>query len=299
MKNPVLVTGATSVVGKEVVRSLVERGTRVRAMIFDVQKADDMNMPGVDIVIGDMRKEEDVRFAMNGIDKIYFITPLVKDMADITRSVVKTAKSEGVGMIVRQSVIDCGVDQRFEFWKMHRECEEIVKRSLIAHTFLRLNQLMQNFIRFSGTSIKMESAFRKPCGEGRTNFIDAIDAGACGAAVVDGNFYEERTFTLTGPAPLSNFDIAAELTKAIGKEVRYDDVDPAKAREELIDAGYGTWLADGMMEMYKVEMESRASLVSNDVERLIGKKPRSFAQFALDNAAALGDVHHFSSCTLV
>jgi len=286
MKNPVLVTGATSAVGRNVVRSLAERGTRVRAMVQDMRKVEDAGLPGVDIRIGDLRDEEQVRTALRGVDKVYLITPLTKEMPDMTRMIVRAAEEEGVRKIVRQSVIDCGVDRRFEFWKKHRECENIVKRSSMQTTCLRLNQLMQSFIKFNGASVKAEGVIRKPCGNGFTSYLDAYDAASVAATVLDGNWYDGKTFTLTGPEPLSNDEVAMELAKATGKDVRYVDIDPATARKELIDAGYGTWYADGMMEMYKVEMESYASMVTCDVERITGCPPRRFGQFAKENASA-------------
>ncbi|MFA5313069.1 MAG: SDR family oxidoreductase [Methanomassiliicoccales archaeon] len=284
MKNPVLVTGATSAVGKEIVKQLVERGARVRAMVYDLRKVDDMSIPGVEYIVGDLRKEEDVRLALSGADKVYLITPLAKDMVEMTRSLVCIARAEGVGNIVRQTVIDRGVDLTYEFWRKHRECDEIVRRSLMDHTFIRSNQLMQNFIKFNDRTIRAEGVFRKPCGNGRTSFIDAYDVAASAAVVLDGNWHDGKTYTLTGPEPLSNSDVAAELSKATGKDVRYEDVPPEKARTGMTDEGYETWLADGLLEMYKVESESKAAFISGDVEKLTGRKPRRFGQFASDNA---------------
>ncbi|MCE5296579.1 MAG: NmrA family NAD(P)-binding protein [Euryarchaeota archaeon] len=286
MKNPVLVTGATSAVGKELVKFLVDRGARVRAMVFDLRKVDDMSTPGVDYMVGDLRKEEDVRLGLTGADKVYLITPLVKDMVEITKTVVSVAQDEGVRKIVRQTVLDCGVDRRYEFWMKHRVCDELVKRSMMDHTFIRSNQLMQNFIRYNGRTIKTEGVIRKPCGDGHTSFVDAYDVAAAAAVALDGNWHDGRTYSLTGPEPLSNAEVAAELSKAAGKEVRYEDVTPEKARAELIDEGYGTWLADGLMEMYKVEASGKAAFVSGDVEKLTGRKPRRFEQFAQENASA-------------
>lgn len=287
MKNPVLVTGATSPVGKYLVKFLVGRGTRVKAMVYDMRKAEGLEDAGVEIFVGDLRDEEDVRLAMKEVDKVYLITPLVKDMADITRTVVKIAESEGVRKIIRQSLIDCGVDLLYEFWKKHRECDEIVRRSMMDHTFVRLNQLMQGFLKFNGRGIKEEGVIAKPCGEGRTSFVDAYDVAEAASLIIDGNWHEGKTYTLTGPEALSNKEVAERMSHVLGKPVRYEDIDEAKARTFLIDEGYGSWFADGFMEMYEVERRGLASTVTSDIERLIGRRPRRIESFIKENVEIL------------
>jgi uncharacterized protein YbjT (DUF2867 family) len=285
MKNPVLITAASGTAGKRVVQELASRGTRVRAMVYDVNQADELRLPNVEVIWGDLRDEDSIRSAVQDIDKVYLITPLAKDMVGMTDRVVKAAQDAGVRAIVRHSFF--GAEQgRTTAHLLHRECEKIVERSLMGHTMIRPNPLMQNFARFFVRSIKERGELRRSVGLGRTSFIDAYDVGRAAAFVLDGNWHSGKRYCLTGPTAIDDRDVAKELTERLGREVRAVEAEEEEMLSTLVAATNDEWKSKVMMEVLRLEGASLLSTVTNDFRNLTGVAPRSFHQYLIEDIAA-------------
>jgi dihydroflavonol-4-reductase len=111
-----LVTGANGFVGSHVVRALVARGDRVRALTRS--NADISALRGVDceIVRGDVRDPESLKVACKGCDEVYHVAadyrlwvvderPMYEINVDGTRNVINAARSAGVARIVHTSTV--------------------------------------------------------------------------------------------------------------------------------------------------------------------------------------------------
>lgn len=68
----VLVTGAAGFLGGHLVDMLLERGDEVRAMVRPVEDASRlMDLPGVEIVYGDLTEPESLKHAVQGVQRVY------------------------------------------------------------------------------------------------------------------------------------------------------------------------------------------------------------------------------------
>jgi uncharacterized protein YbjT (DUF2867 family) len=254
-------------------------------MIFDLGRKDELRLPNVELVWGDLRDEDTVRAAMQDVDKVYLAIPLAKDMLEIAKLVVREAENAGVRAVVRQSSF--GAEQGVTMaHRLHRECEKVVQASIMGHTILRPNQLMQGFSRYFADEIKESGELRRPVGQGRTSHIDAFDVGRAAAFVLDGNWHNGRKYCLTGPKALSDAEVAKELSSRLGREVRAVDADPEEAYAALLRRTGDDWKAKAMMQVLEMERASLLSPVTNDLKALTGSGPRSFAQFLDDNLAS-------------
>jgi len=61
---------------------------------------------------------------------------------------------------------------------------------------------------------------------------------------------------------------------------------PAEFRKAILSAGMSEWSADALVDLQRLYREGKASLLTDDVERLTGRKPITFDQFARDYAFA-------------
>ena len=69
-----LVTGATGATGGYAVEQLLERGHAVRALAHrDDDRSKRLQELGAEVVIGDLLKLNDVRLALSGIRRAYFV----------------------------------------------------------------------------------------------------------------------------------------------------------------------------------------------------------------------------------
>jgi len=111
-----LVTGANGFLGCHVVRALIARGDRVRALARE--NADISALRGIDcdIVRGDVRDLDSLRIATRSCDEVYHVAadyrlwvvdhaPMYAINVDGTRNVIAAAREAGVARIVHTSTV--------------------------------------------------------------------------------------------------------------------------------------------------------------------------------------------------
>ncbi|MEE9284877.1 MAG: SDR family NAD(P)-dependent oxidoreductase, partial [Dehalococcoidia bacterium] len=100
--------------------------------------------------------------------------------------------------------------------------------------------------------------------------------------------HEGKSYTLTGPASISFHDVAAALSKALGKEVNYVNVPPEVAREAMISMGLPEWIADALGEYTTAFSEGYGDFTTDTVENITAQPARSYETFARDFAQVFG-----------
>lgn len=111
------------------------------------------------------------------------------------------------------------------------------------------------------------------------------DKAAVAAVTLTEPGHEGATYTLTGPAPITHYDIAAALTAAIGRPVEFADFAP-DAFAASLDGVLPPWQIDGLLEDYAHYRRGEAAQVTTTVADLTGHQPRDIGQFARDYATA-------------
>jgi hypothetical protein len=66
-------------------------------------------------------------------------------------------------------------------------------------------------------------------------------------------------------------------------------------KKALLSAGAPEWSAEAMLDLQRFYREGKASQTTDDVERLLGRKPITFGQFARDYAFAFREEEKVAS----
>jgi uncharacterized protein YbjT (DUF2867 family) len=281
MNGRILVTGATGTVGREVVTRLAGAGATVRAA---ARNPDMLALPedSVEIFSMDLRDPADLDRAVEDVEKIFLLTPLDPAMAEVTTLVVDRARAHGVEHIVRLSALGVGYPRRITLGTVHGESERIIRASGIDWTFLRPNAFMQNFISYWGESIRTRNAFCVPQGQGRVSLIDVRDIAEVAVETLVGADHRGKAYALTGPAALSNYEVAEIFSNNLGREIRYQDISKEEARDALLAQGMSEWMVNVITELFEMSAADEAADVTDVVERLTGKTPIDFDAFVRD-----------------
>jgi uncharacterized protein YbjT (DUF2867 family) len=282
---PIAVTGATGTVGAGLVARLLRRGAKVRALARHASGAL-AGSPGVDPVDCDLHDPTAVAAGLAGCGALFLLTPLEEAMPALGARVVALAREAGVGRIVRLSAFGAGGNEPNTLGRVHREVERAVEASGAEWTVLRPNSFMQNYATYCAATIRADGVFHMPQGDGAVSVVDARDVAAVAERALLEPRHVGQVYELTGPEALSNARIATELTGALGRPVRYVDVDEAEAAAGLAAAGVPRWLVGVIMELYAMSKAGRASRVSGDVERVLGRPATPFARYSSECAGA-------------
>lgn len=283
MRQTILVTGATGTVGHEIVKQLSMQDVTVRAGVHSVIKGENLRrLPGVEIVEVDFNDPGSLHAAFTHVDKLVLITPLSENQLEMARNLVEEAKKQGVNYIVRLSALGAGAEPGIQLSRWHREMERYVEESGIPYTILRPAGFMQNLVNYSATSIKREGKFYMPVGEGRVSYIDTRDIAAVAEEVLLSDKHHGKVYELTGPEALSHQEMAALLGEATGKQVDFVDVPEEAARQAMLKHHTPAPIAEAILELYAAYKAGKSAVITDTVQEITGRSPRSFRQFASD-----------------
>ena len=287
MAGTILVTGATGNIGSGLVPSLIAKGASVRALVRDGSKAQGLRDAGVEVVIGDLDRPETLDAAFRGVDRVFLLTPPNPNQVTQAHNGIAAAKRAGSPSVVRLSAeaLDPVADSPARVTRQHAEIDAELKTSGLAYTILRPHFFMQNTLMAAG-SVALEGVVYMAMKDGKIGMIDVRDVVDVAAKLLTEDGHEGKPYRLTGPASISFHDVAAGLSKALGREVKYVDVPPEAGREAMVGMGLPEWIADALTEYSRAFSEGLGDFTTNDVEEITGHPARSYETFARDFAEA-------------
>jgi uncharacterized protein YbjT (DUF2867 family) len=272
----ILISGSTGHVGKDLVPLLLEQGQQVRVLVRDPGKLPEWK-DRVEVAIGDLDKPESLASALRGIEKLYFVTPVTEQVANL----VSAAKSTGVRYVIKQSTIEA--DRSLGPGKWHRQQEEMVKAGGFEWTFLRPTMFMSNTIEWWAGTIKAQSAVYFPGGEGHVPAVDSADLAAVAANVLCNEEHRGKVFEVTGPESHSIAEMIQIIAKVLGKPIKYVNVPAFLASIWLRTEGVSGELVKGLMETLNALRRNEYAYTTDVVEMIGGRRPRSFEKWVKEN----------------
>ncbi len=191
------------------------------------------------------------------------------------RVAVDAAVAAGVERIVYTSFFGAAPDTTFTFGRDHFHTEEHIKQTPLAWTFLRDNIYLDFMPVFVGEG----GVIRGPAGDGRAAVVARDDIAASAAVALTEDGHAGAAYAMTGPEALTLAEVAQQVGQAAGRLVTY----VPEARASRSPSGAPEWEIEGWVTSYAAIAAGELEPVSEDVERLTGRKPISLAGFLRDN----------------
>jgi uncharacterized protein YbjT (DUF2867 family) len=281
----ILITGAGGNVGHEVVKQALALGLKIRATFRSAAIA--AKAPaGLEGVIVDYSKPETIRPALHGVEKVFLVGPPVRELPWLEANFIKEVRAAGRQHIVKLSALGGRASM---FPSGHRDSEENIETSGLPYTFLRPNGFMQNLVNYSAGTIRSEDAFYGCQGNGAVSLVDIRDIAAVAVIALAATGHEGKSYALTGGEAVTNEHVAERISQVAGRKITYVDLPPVEFKKTILSTGAPEWSADALIDLQRLYREGKASVVTDDVERLTGRKPITFDQFARDYAFAFHD----------
>jgi uncharacterized protein YbjT (DUF2867 family) len=279
----ILVTTAGKV-GAEAARLLREQDLPVRVLVRDPAKvaAKALAAAGAEIARGDLEIPASIDEAMAGVAAVVLVSPAVPGQE---LNVVASAARAGAGHVVK-ATSKAAADSPIARRRWQTQIEDGLAASGIPHTLLRSNAYMQNVLALA-PAIAATSGFGSAAGQGRAGMVDARDVAAVAALIAaspDG--HAGKTYWLTGPGLVSNYDVATVLSKLLGRTISYRELTFEENKDAMTRAGVPAPIAEMNAQAFSLTADGDAAWITDDVPSLLGRPARSFEQFAADHAAA-------------
>ncbi|MFI5485774.1 MULTISPECIES: NmrA family NAD(P)-binding protein [Micromonospora] len=268
-----LVTGATGRAGRHVVSELLARGVPVRALTRDPARATGLPA-GVEVVAGDLTDPATLPAAFEGVVGVHLLTAAGDDYATLRTGPEIVALAERAG--VRRLAV---------LWNGKAgPVEEAVRAGRLEWTMLQPVDFMSNTLHWA-ESIRAAGEVREPFADVRSAVVDEADVGAVAAEVLTGDGHAGQAYTLTGPQALTPRQRLATVAAATGRELRFVELTEEQARARWRQAGYDEELID-LLASWQGDPPPVAYTVTDTVQRLLGRPPRTFADWARAHADA-------------
>jgi len=272
----ILVTGASGTVGTELTRLLKAEGHKVRTTTSKTPK--DANSVHINLATG-----EGLRDAFEGVDKVFLLSPPgYADQYKMLSPMIQEAKRRGVKKVVLMTAMGANASENTPFRKAEIELE----KSGLAYNIVRPNWFMQNFNTFWIQGIREQGKILLPAGKAKTSFIDAKDISAVVAKLLTTDKFDNKDFDITGPKALDHDEVAKEISAVTGKNITYQEIQPAELRKGLLAAGLPEDYTDFLLMILGFLREGYSARTTTSVKDILGREPRDFSQYARDNKQA-------------
>ena len=281
MAKNILVTGATGTVGSDVLRGLSGReGIHVRAAVRDKNKAAALAGPGVELTLFDYSKPETLAPACRDVDAMFMVSPFASDGVAQSLALLDAARAAGVKHVVKLSVTHSVRGTTVGRW--HAAIDDALKKSGMAWTILLPGGFMQNFIETSAP--QPDGGLYLPAGSAKATFIDTRDIAAVAVKALTEPGHRGKEYELSGPEALSYAEVAAIMSEASGRQIRYVDVPEAAARQSMLDAYLPECLVDVILELNAWSKAGGAMEITSTAADLLGRPATAFREFTRDYA---------------
>ena len=172
-------------------------------------------------------------------------------------------------------------------WVPHRRVEE----HLEAHgggawTVLRPGFFAQNLADGYRRDLLEDARLYVPAGEGRVTFLDVHDVGDVAAHVFAApERYRGRYLTLTGPEALTFTEVAAKVSKALGRTIRYEPASlPGYAWHLLRRRGLSVVQTAVQLVLHAGLRRGDAELIDATLPLLLGRPARDLDTYLREAA---------------
>ncbi|HEX6229247.1 MAG TPA: NmrA family transcriptional regulator [Solirubrobacterales bacterium] len=266
-RKPILVLGGTGKTGRRIVERLGARGvpTRVGSRSgtppFDWEERATWGpaLHGVGAVYVAYSPDLAVPGAVETVGA--FAELAVR--SGVPRLVLLAGRGEPEAELAEQAVRDAGADL----------------------TVLRPAWFAQNFSEDYMLDYVLGGEVALPAGDTPEPFVDVDDIADVAVAVLTEDGHVGQTYELTGPRMLTFAEAVEEIATAAGREVRYLPISVEDHAAHAVESGVPVEFVDLLTYVFSEVLDGRNAHLGDGVQRVLGREPRDFAEYARDAAA--------------
>ena len=264
---PTMVLGATGKTGRRIIERLRARGVPTRAGSRSGQPPFDWEDPATWAP------------ALEGVGSAYisyYPDLAVPGAVEATRSFAELAVGSGVR---RLALLSGRGEPEAE------RAERAVRDTGADLTILRSTWFMQNFSEDYMLDHVLSGEIRLPAGDVPTPFLDIDDLADIAVEALTDDRHVGQLYELTGPRSLTMAEVAAEISAAADREVRYAAVSLDQHAAEAAEHGVPPEFVEFLTYLFGEVVDGRNASTTDGVRRALGREPRDFGDYERATAA--------------
>ena len=159
-------------------------------------------------------------------------------------------------------------------------CERIVQEAGVEWTIVRASWFDQNFSEGEFLGMVLDGAITLPAADVPEPFVDVEDIADVAVAALTEEGHEYEIYEVTGPRLLTFIDVAREISKAAGREIRFVQIPKRAFNEAVAESGGPDDLAWLLNYLFDTVLDGRNAYLGDGVQRALGREPTDFADYA-------------------
>lgn len=292
----VLITSATGRIGKELVARLAQSGEfTVRACYHSEAKAADLRAIGADeTVFFDLNDASTWTAALAGVSAIYSasLDPMLEGHLNFCKELAN--HTDTIQHVVRVSCMGADTNTASYDADTHSSRDGAAIPLMLQHywwgekalidaglnvTVLRNNFFMNHLLKTDCDTIAEQGWFSNPLGNARNSFVATRDIAEAAAVVLSEGpaRHANKFYDITGPQPQSMAEIAADLGRAMDKQIEYR----AQSMDDF-ETDFGATRA----EFFEYLVNGFYCRCSPDFYNLTGHKPTAYYDYLTTKGAS-------------
>jgi uncharacterized protein YbjT (DUF2867 family) len=268
-----------------VVRQLRAAGEEVRILVRDREKAEQAfaDLDGVEIVDGAFDDESVLAKAFHGVDVAFLAVGSSPDQVRLEKTIIDGAARADHPHVVKLSSIATSHDSALMVGRLHAEIEDHLAASGLTYTLLRAASFTNNLF-YAADSIAAENSWTGAAPTGKIAYIDIRDLAEAAALVLRDPALQGTIHNWSGPDSYSNPEVAALLTRILGRQISYVPASEEERRSALLGAGISEWYVDLLVGLETAAESGQIGGLTTALQDLLGREPRTVAEFLTENA---------------
>lgn len=287
----IAITGASGQFGRRATQLLIEGGVAPSDLILITRSPESLAEAveqGCVVRRGDFDDRDSLVEALAGAERMLMISGTRVGFREPQHTnAVEAAKAAGVRHIVYTSFIATVRSNPSLAVKDHLFTEELLRSSGLVWTSLRDAQYSEAVVDAMGPLTLAKGEMVSLALDGAMAFVSREDCVASAVAVLVGEGHESRAYDITGPELLTRRQVAELLTDVTGRPIACVATDeegmfamfdaigvPRKPVDGHVASNF-PWNSEDMVSFDVATRDGHFAIISDDVERLTGRKPRT------------------------
>lgn len=158
-------------------------------------------------------------------------------------------------------------------------CERIVQQAGVAWTIVRAAWFNQNFSEGEFLGMVLDGTITLPAGEVPEPFVDVEDIAAVAVAALTEEGHDYETYEVTGPRLLTFSEVAHEISRGAGREVRFMQISKQAFAEAIAESGAPDGIVWLLNYLFETVLDGRNAYLGDGVQRALGRAPTDFADY--------------------
>lgn len=309
----IFITSGSGVIGYRVAMSLLETGyKKVRVGVWQGDRvvgagADDSNFgekcaqrlisKGADVIDFDWKDESTYATALAGVKTVFCTIPHMDEWASVFPTFLSACQTAKVEHFVKISFLENHAGDEYRknvpFVKFHSICDDLLqaapRSSRISYTILCTSHLMPTPLIAQGEGLTTHHKYVTASYGMGVNYVSPNDvADAAVVVLLNQTQHRNKIYNLTGPGPITDREVARLLTKAFGTEITHIELGYHDFAKFIKSNGLPGWMVKDSASFEKMKasgIDELSTSYTHDIEKVIGKKPETFADYLANRNA--------------